>query len=203
MESVLQTESGIDNNVSLHEADKRQTEINTSNGESLHSANEHQTEPIEEESQEETETHQMEINTSNGESLHSANETHEQRNVVNDPLIQPTISAPVRDPDEQATPPTVGKPVFVVENEYNTRAEVDEFLKNEGCWSSVKTEKLNKGIKTTYRCNRVKRRGFQCKAGLYTLHGFDSAVNEKTKVYRRTAEHNCEQSENRVNPKNW
>lgn len=132
--------------------------------------------------------HQIDMNSNNGESL-DASDKRQTEAIVDD-------SKALHNETDDRNSSRTNLRIRTFEN----RAEVSEFLKNENCWSLLKSERLVKGIKTSYRCNRVKRRGNQCKASLYTLHGYDSA-DETTKLFRRRAEHNCEQSENRVSTK--
>lgn len=76
--------------------------------------------------------------------------------------------------------------------------ELDKFLKEEKTWSQLKTEHLVKGIKTTFRCNKIGRRVKQCASGIYTLKDPD---NGRIKLFRKLAEHDCEQSDSKVKPK--
>lgn len=97
--------------------------------------------------------------------------------------------------------PEKGPAVFwEYDRTFNNGAELDDFIRNEKCWSVLKSERLVKGVKTIYRCNRVKRRGNQCTSGVYTLHSYDP-TDETIKLFRRRAEHGCEASANRVNTK--
>lgn len=87
--------------------------------------------------------------------------------------------------------------VWLFEKEFQNRAEFDEFLTAEGCWSSLKGEQQYNGMKTKYRCNKVKRRGLPCSSGIYTLHDF-APNNPKIKLFRKNLGHNCEHSLNKV-----
>lgn len=58
---------------------------------------------------------------------------------------------------------------------------------------------LAKGVESIYRCHNVKRRGQQCTAGIYTLKDHDSS--DGVRLFRRQAEHSCEQSRNKTKPK--
>lgn len=59
---------------------------------------------------------------------------------------------------------------FTFERKFKSKEEMDSFLRGEECWSVRSTQNLNKGVKTTYRCNLVKCKGEQCAAQVYTLH---------------------------------
>lgn len=90
---------------------------------------------------------------------------------------------------------TNSKP-WIFEQDIASRGEFEDFLAEEGCWSILSGPLYQKkGVTTVYRCNKVKRRGPQCSAGLKTLHDF--APDDPTiKVYRRHAEHDCDKSTN-------
>lgn len=100
------------------------------------------------------------------------------------------------EPDQNQSSTTKNANIWIFEQDIPSREQFGEFLKAEGCWS-IKNGPLyqQKGVVTVYRCNKVKRRGEQCSAGLKTLHDF--APDDPTiKVYRRQAEHDCDQSTN-------
>ncbi|XP_055310883.1 uncharacterized protein LOC129573806, partial [Sitodiplosis mosellana] len=97
-------------------------------------------------------------------------------------------NAPVQPPE--------AKSVWLFQQDFGSADEFSTFLETEGCWSKLKTEHLNKGVKTTYRCNDVKRRGEQCNAGVYTLHG--GIPNDPSiKLFRKSLDHSCGTSTNR------
>lgn len=76
---------------------------------------------------------------------------------------------------------------------------MNAFIANENTWSFFKTDHLVKGIKTTYRCNKVKRHAKQpCASGIYTLK---NSENGQIKLFRKSAEHTCEQSGSKTNTK--
>lgn len=83
---------------------------------------------------------------------------------------------------------------------FANKNEFAAFLRDEKCWSLLKTQYLQKGTKVVYRCNRVKRRGKQCNAGVYTLECSDGE-NAIIKLYSKIAEHSCNGSENKVTAK--
>lgn len=60
-----------------------------------------------------------------------------------------------------------------------------------------KKVQTTKGIKTIYRCNKVKRRGLVCNSGIYTMHDF-APGDPSIKFYRLNLGHNCGNSINRV-----
>lgn len=88
--------------------------------------------------------------------------------------------------------------IWEVECEFANQREMDEFLKVENQWSLFKTEHLVKGTKMTFRCNKVKRRGDQCASGIYTLMNPNDG---RIKLYRKLADHDCDQSNNKVKSK--
>lgn len=84
------------------------------------------------------------------------------------------------------------------EQTFANQAAFDHFLAEEKCWSLLKTGNLKKGNKTTWRCNKVKRRGKQCIAGVYTLQVPES---EQIQLFRRRAAHSCDASDNQSKKK--
>lgn len=59
--------------------------------------------------------------------------------------------------------------------EFKDQAAFDEYLKAENCWAKRSSQKLNKGLKTVYRCNLVTYIGDQCDSKIYTLTCFDES----------------------------
>lgn len=86
--------------------------------------------------------------------------------------------------------------IWEIEREFANEQELNAFMKKEKNWSALKTEHLVKGIKTTYRCNNVKRRGKQCSSGIFTLK-----LPDRIRLYRKSADHTCDQSDNKVKAK--
>lgn len=83
------------------------------------------------------------------------------------------------------------------EKDFPNMAAFKEFLAAEGCWSMRRSVQQTDGIKTTYRCNKVKKRGLQCSTNIYSLHDF--APDDPTiKLFRKNVDHNCEHSLNKV-----
>lgn len=106
--------------------------------------------------------------------------------------VSPTTSANATEEVE------VRANIWEYEQTFKNQQELNDFMNGEKCWSALKTENLVKGIKTTYRCNKVKRRGIRCTSGIYTLKKHDV---EEIKLFRLHAAHSCEESVNRVVPK--
>lgn len=98
--------------------------------------------------------------------------------------------------------------VWKVERTFQNDKELQEYLKDAGCWSIRDSKEITtQGLKTRYRCNRVKRSAPQCTAALYTLHlsvpENDSSNEEENpnpnpniciELYRTNAEHSCDNS---------
>lgn len=87
--------------------------------------------------------------------------------------------------------------VWNYEKEFNNEDEIQVFLKAENTWSLRSKQELASGTKSTYRCNKVKRTGVQCIAGLYILAvlRFDNneenaEVEVKYQLYRKSLPHN-------------
>lgn len=67
--------------------------------------------------------------------------------------------------------------------------QVVAFLLLENCWTKVTSYCVSDGIKTIYRCKRVRRRGAQCAAKIY-IH-YDKE-NKDFKLFRKNVEHTCD-----------
>lgn len=64
-----------------------------------------------------------------------------------------------------------------------------------GTWSKRDIQTTREGIKTIYRCNRVKHKGLQCTAAIYTMT--ESCPNDQTvKLYQKSLPHNHEEIDN-------
>lgn len=88
----------------------------------------------------------------------------------------------------------VDEPAFwEYERTFENQEALDQFLKEEKCWSLFKKDFLKKGIKTTWRCNKVKRRGKKCKSGIYTLK---APGKDEVQLFRLRANHDCGESTN-------
>lgn len=80
--------------------------------------------------------------------------------------------------------------------EFAKKEDFKAFLKEEGdIWSTRDVQTTNEGIKTIYRCNRVKRKGPQCTSGIYTKT--ESCPNDQiVKLYQKTLPHNHDEIDN-------
>lgn len=56
-----------------------------------------------------------------------------------------------------------------LEKSFQSRAELDAFLKTEDCWSLRSKQQLKKGTKIVYRCNKVFSKGEPCAQQIYVL----------------------------------
>lgn len=84
---------------------------------------------------------------------------------------------------------------------FANKADLDKFINDEKCWSPIKSRvPLEKGFKTILSCNQVKRRGSQCATGLYYLESADP-TDQRIKLFKRSVDHTCKQSENRTKSK--
>lgn len=61
-----------------------------------------------------------------------------------------------------------------------------------------KTDHQVKGIKTTFRCNKVKWCGVQCASGIFTRKNRDTG---RIQLFRKLADHTCDQSDSKVKSK--
>lgn len=77
------------------------------------------------------------------------------------------------------------------------KKELQEFFNEEGCWTAGPKRFQNRGFKITYRCKKVRKRGLQCSAGIYTVENFEPN-NPAIKLFRKNLDHNCEHSLNKV-----
>ncbi|XP_069355625.1 uncharacterized protein [Maniola hyperantus] len=64
--------------------------------------------------------------------------------------------------------------------------EAEKFVKSENSWGRNYTRMTQEGLKKFYRCNKVRKRGRQCAAELYSLFVNDS---DDVFVYRTDADH--------------
>lgn len=103
---------------------------------------------------------------------------------------------PIVQPVEQETAEAV-EVVWLLNHTYANMDECKEAIDEEDCWTKSKTLLTANGIKTGYRCKRVKRRGKQCSAGIYTIHDFDP-TSTAVRLYRKNLAHDHGTSENRV-----
>lgn len=65
--------------------------------------------------------------------------------------------------------PELAPIMWTKERTFNNRQEIDQFLIQEG-WAYRSQCTLNSGVKTLYRCKKMKRQGEQCQAEVYILH---------------------------------
>lgn len=136
-------------------------------------------EPIEEPTQEPTEGSQMQVDPEQ-EPQSQVNPNEEHTDV---PGSETTVNT---------------KTVWLFDREFENDDALNEFLNEEKCWSIVKKVQLVKGEKTVLRCNKVKRRGKQCAKGFYVLKRPDEAT---IKVFKNNHDHDCGESNNRVQKK--
>lgn len=104
--------------------------------------------------------------------------------------------------EEEPNAPDENKENWVLDQLFESQQQIDDFLKNEKCWSYRTTYRTKDGQKTLYRCNVAKRLGPQCDAQIYTLEKpliSDSSENEaeeiqlqRFKLYRKMTEHTHE-----------
>lgn len=59
--------------------------------------------------------------------------------------------------------------MWMKEKTFNNQQELNQFLSQEG-WVTRSSCTLNSGIKTLYRCDKMKKRGLQCQAEVFVLH---------------------------------
>lgn len=87
--------------------------------------------------------------------------------------------------------------VWRFEKLFQNQQELDQFFTAENCWKMIENLYQAQGHKKVYRCSKVKRRGLQCSAGIYTLENF-APNNTTIKLFRKNLDHNCEHSLNKV-----
>lgn len=98
------------------------------------------------------------------------------------------------DEDEEFPVPVV---VWVMKKRFPNAAECSKFIESENCWTKGKHLMLAKGEKQEYRCAKVKKRGAQCTAGIYTLFNYEPN-NTEVILFRKNLVHNHENSTNQV-----
>lgn len=91
------------------------------------------------------------------------------------------------------------EPKWIFEQTFDTKDELDDFMKEEQCWSTRSTRIINSGKKTIYRCNAVASNKVQCEAEVYTLRRIvddENITDENDKYrydfYRKNADHTHE-----------
>lgn len=62
---------------------------------------------------------------------------------------------------------------FIFERLFKSKAEKNQFIESERCWSYRSGNKTANGYQTMFRCNHVTKAGPQCAAKIYTLEHFD------------------------------
>lgn len=87
--------------------------------------------------------------------------------------------------------------VWLYDQSFNNDNDFGNFLKEENCWGFLMRVKIDRGIKTAYRCTHAKRRGRQCTAGIYTLHD-SNPDNTTIQLFRKNLDHNHESLDNRA-----
>lgn len=85
--------------------------------------------------------------------------------------------------------------VWLLKNTFNNLNEFNKFIDEPKIWKKHRTEKLNKGIKTTFRCGATKRRGRQCAAGGYSIYDFEPN-NEQVRWFEKNLDHDHENHPN-------
>lgn len=73
---------------------------------------------------------------------------------------------------------------------FANETECMEYLAAENCWSLLKKVARQEGEKVQFRCNRVKRRGKPCDAGVYYVRNF-APSDTSVKLYRKNMPHSC------------
>lgn len=63
----------------------------------------------------------------------------------------------------------MGRKRYIYEKKFENIEECLEFIANERCWTAMKEVHQNFGIKTPFRCNKIKYRGAQCEAAIYII----------------------------------
>lgn len=81
--------------------------------------------------------------------------------------------------------------VWRFEKLFQNQEELNAFLIVENCWVVDKRKTQAKGLKLIYRCTKVRRRGLQCSAGIYTLQNVEPN-NPNIQLFRKNLDHNCE-----------
>ena len=85
---------------------------------------------------------------------------------------------------------------WLIDSNFDSRDEALEWIREEKCWSIVRTTENNAGTRVEYRCNKVPSRGVQCTSALYLLYNADSM---KVTKYVTLEGHNHDQIENEIN----
>lgn len=101
--------------------------------------------------------------------------------------------------DERGDEPTHdedSKGVYLHEKTFANRGEFSKFFEKETWWSEQRNYLTLDGKKTFYRCNKVKRRGKQCDAGIYAISE-SNPNDDQIFLFRKTLGHTHEESINR------
>lgn len=102
-------------------------------------------------------------------------------------------------PDAQSSPARKRRRViYSSENTFENRTEALAFVEKEKCWSMMKSTQTKVGVKTFFRCNKVKARGKQCMATIYLLFDITSA---RVFLFRCKHDHNCNHIVSKANMK--
>lgn len=75
--------------------------------------------------------------------------------------------------------------VWAFEQTFNSKAELDAFLKEENCWIVRDISRLRTGIKTSFMCRLALKNAVPCNAGLFII--FDGVTHYR--LFRRSLEH--------------
>jgi hypothetical protein len=75
---------------------------------------------------------------------------------------------------------------WVKEMVFNNTYEAGEAVKRENHWGYSYTNTTLEGVKKFFRCNKVKRRGEQCAAGVYLLF---NSTNDEVVLFRDKSDH--------------
>jgi hypothetical protein len=82
-----------------------------------------------------------------------------------------STDTPVDSNDEQEEEATKRHKIkWVYEKTFKTGEEANDMLKEEKIWSKIREQEQVLGTRVDFRCNLVKKRGPQCKAGIYLLY---------------------------------
>lgn len=75
---------------------------------------------------------------------------------------------------------------WILEKIFSSKAEADNFLSTEKCWSYYYQNKSSAGLRINYRCNMMKFRGKQCDAAVYLLY---NSENVSVQFHRSDSPH--------------
>lgn len=118
----------------------------------------------------------------------SDHENDEYFDAVDD---EPLVGDSINDPTEKE-PTDV---MWLLEENFENKEKLEEYLKKEKCWAVSKTIFQEGGLKRYYRCNHVKKNAKpQCSQAIYTVS--ESAPNDTTiQLFRNNMEHDHSNNE--------